>query len=421
MLWTDETSRVFVATHYPSFLHMFDSYKYPIQRADAIRYFILDHFGGIYMDLDIGCRRRMDSLLQGDWEVILPITKPVRSWPVCYLRANLCQVGVSNDLILSSKGSAFMADTVHALTAWNHEWFTNYPTVMFSTGPMFLSGQYAIYSSAHPLTDTHPRAEVRILPKSLYGKNAPVATVPHSLFSHFYGSSWHADDAGFITFLGSWGKKLMYIGAVVLVIGAVRLAWLRWRGRKAQQYQLLSFLPLSTGSAGDSTSGSTTSAGSGSPVIPFSEMFDPAHLPLHPSEIASAIRRASNIILTAPATLLPRNGRNGRHRTGLLYFVPALFQLGPVPSRRSRAASEASQFPLRRARRPKGSAAPPPYESAGDEGVRGPATAEGLGKMGEGMDEVDAFLRESGSSTEEGTEDGLGEGPAWEAWDKDGR
>lgn len=29
------------------------------------------------MDLDIGCRRRMDSLIQGDWEVILPLTKPV--------------------------------------------------------------------------------------------------------------------------------------------------------------------------------------------------------------------------------------------------------------------------------------------------------------------------------------------------------
>lgn len=29
------------------------------------------------MDLDIGCRRRMDELIKGDWEVILPVTKPV--------------------------------------------------------------------------------------------------------------------------------------------------------------------------------------------------------------------------------------------------------------------------------------------------------------------------------------------------------
>ena len=77
MLWTDDLSRRLVETYYPTYLHMFDSYKYPIQRADAIRYFVLHHFGGIYMDLDIGCRRRLDSLLQGDWEVLLPITKPV--------------------------------------------------------------------------------------------------------------------------------------------------------------------------------------------------------------------------------------------------------------------------------------------------------------------------------------------------------
>lgn len=119
MLWTDDLSRRFIAEYYPSYLSMYDSYKYPIQRADSIRYFVLHHFGGVYMDLDIGCRRRLDLLLQGDWEVVLPITKPV---------------GVSNDLIFSSKGSAFMDDTIHGLPAFNHEWFTNYPTVMFSTG-----------------------------------------------------------------------------------------------------------------------------------------------------------------------------------------------------------------------------------------------------------------------------------------------
>lgn len=81
MLWTDDLAHQFMETHYPSFLQMYDSYKYNIQRADSIRYFLLHHFGGIYMDLDIGCRRRMDSLIQGDWEVILPITKPVRSEP----------------------------------------------------------------------------------------------------------------------------------------------------------------------------------------------------------------------------------------------------------------------------------------------------------------------------------------------------
>ena len=51
-LWTDEDSRELIATEYPWFLNTFDNYSYPIQRADAIRYFVLAHYGGIYIDLD---------------------------------------------------------------------------------------------------------------------------------------------------------------------------------------------------------------------------------------------------------------------------------------------------------------------------------------------------------------------------------
>lgn len=68
-LWTDKKSREFIAAEYvetpsrlcdihtdfhryPWFLETFDGYPYPIQRADAIRYFVLHHFGGIYIDLD---------------------------------------------------------------------------------------------------------------------------------------------------------------------------------------------------------------------------------------------------------------------------------------------------------------------------------------------------------------------------------
>lgn len=52
-LWTDATARHFIQTHYPSFLATYDSYEYNIQRADAIRYFVLHRYGGIYMDLDV--------------------------------------------------------------------------------------------------------------------------------------------------------------------------------------------------------------------------------------------------------------------------------------------------------------------------------------------------------------------------------
>ena len=51
-LWTDAKSRELIATEYPWFLSTFDNYSQPIQRADAIRYFVLSRYGGVYIDLD---------------------------------------------------------------------------------------------------------------------------------------------------------------------------------------------------------------------------------------------------------------------------------------------------------------------------------------------------------------------------------
>lgn len=366
MLWTDEQSRRFISEKYPQFLAMFDGYEYPIQRADAIRYFILHHFGGIYMDLDIGCKRRLEPLISGDWDVLLPRTKPV---------------GVSNDLIFSAKRHPFMEATIHGLIAFDHRYVTNYPTVMFSTGPMFLSAQYGLYTSAHPLTPTHPRPQIRILPKSLYGKNAKPEEAPHSFFAHYYGSSWHSDDAGFITFLGTSGKLLMYIGMAVFVLGGLRYCLVRRSGKGVRSgkrglrrlivgdlvgggsgtdaggaYHMVSLLPTSaTGSRAVSPAVSGRTSGSDDETIT-SEGTDDGRA----QAIMDAVRRAGNFILAAPATLLTPSRRNNSDntRSGVLYFLPAFFahsaesgsESTTRPGRRARTASMASMLPSTRTR-----------------------------------------------------------------------
>jgi hypothetical protein len=51
-LWTGAASRKFIAREYPWFLQTYDGYRIPVQRVDAVRYFVLLHYGGIYLDLD---------------------------------------------------------------------------------------------------------------------------------------------------------------------------------------------------------------------------------------------------------------------------------------------------------------------------------------------------------------------------------
>ena len=45
----------------------YDRYEHGIQRADAMRVFFLHKFGGIYIDLDIECRRSLDFLRHYPW------------------------------------------------------------------------------------------------------------------------------------------------------------------------------------------------------------------------------------------------------------------------------------------------------------------------------------------------------------------
>lgn len=219
------------------------------------------------MDLDVGCIRRMDPLLQ--YQVILPKTIPV---------------GVSNDLMFAAKGHPFMEQTIRKLVTFDHSWILNYPTVMFSTGPMFLSAQYGIYTAAHPPTPDNPGGDVRILPKSLYGKNARLDEAPNAFFSHHYGSSWHADDAAFITFLGRSGMTLVWIGFFVLLLGVVRVVFqkstsgngrsIRRRLASARYYLLL---PRRIPTRGGGVALGIFGAGSASTTTSVSPVSSPTH------------------------------------------------------------------------------------------------------------------------------------------------
>ena len=339
MLWTDAGSRDFIAQNYPWFLNTFDHYPYNIQRADAIRYFVLYHYGGIYMDLDIGCRRPLDPLLVHP--VILPKTIPV---------------GLSNDLMFSEERHAFLEQTIHNLIAFDYNWILNYPTVMFSTGPMFLSMQYGLYVSNHRTTAD---SEIRVLPKAFYGKNAKPGEAPHSFFSHYYGSSWHSDDAAFIGFLGTWGKTLMWLGLIILIGGLFKLPsrQRRYSFRRISGYDIL--LPRWSQRTGRWHFAAPPSVSPSEASSPISEESSPiedvplmrlplgpdspplSDLPIHAdfshgrrgffTATFSGLRNriASVIGGGDESARTPNRGRRHRHSQRVLFFLPAIFTTPP--------------------------------------------------------------------------------------------
>ncbi|KAL3468108.1 nucleotide-diphospho-sugar transferase [Aspergillus heterothallicus] len=192
IFWTDEKARNFIAAEYSWFLETFDGYDYAIQRADAIRYFVLAHYGGIYIDMDNTCNRRLDPLLA--FPAWLPRTVPT---------------GISNDAMGSIPQHPFFLRVIEALQGYDHHWPLPYITVMYSTGPLFLSVLWKEYMHAHP-SDAN---RIRILMPDEYNRNS------WSFFTHGIGNSWHGQDAPFIFWMGEhW--VFLTLCAIILVCAA---------------------------------------------------------------------------------------------------------------------------------------------------------------------------------------------------------
>lgn len=205
ILWTDEKIMSFMNENYSWFMPVFHSYPYNIQKFDAARYFILYHYGGVYMDLDIGCKKPMDPLLSKA-TFILPSTEPI---------------GYSNDWFAATPKHPFLYQAIHNLSKFNHRYFTKYPTVFLSAGPLFLSYQFCKYL----LT---PHEPVRVLPALLYGNE------PNSFFSHVTGDSWHGTDAKVFIWIDRNSKSVLFfafLAAFAILFLCLRVVFKRRRKR----------------------------------------------------------------------------------------------------------------------------------------------------------------------------------------------
>ena len=62
-LWTDDQNKFFIKNKYPSFYKIYENYNHYINKVDAVRYFYLYEYGGLYMDLDVMIIKDITNLL----------------------------------------------------------------------------------------------------------------------------------------------------------------------------------------------------------------------------------------------------------------------------------------------------------------------------------------------------------------------
>lgn len=252
ILWTDAKSLDFIEKEYPWFADTFKGYEHPIQRADSIRYFVLSHYGGVYIDLDDGCNRRLDPLLS--YHAFVRRTVPT---------------GISNDVMGAVPQHPFFLRVTESLQGANRKWVLPYITIMASTGPLFLSviwkkwmGEHADLQAASQLHDSTTggispinewKGRVRVLMPDEYHGNT------WSFFETYKGDSWHGKDAKLIFWMGKNWMLLTVAGTIIVLSLGLALWWVYGRiillGQRRRGY-----VPISVGG-----SGNNGGSGSGSP------------------------------------------------------------------------------------------------------------------------------------------------------------
>ncbi|MFE9066735.1 glycosyltransferase [Streptomyces violaceusniger] len=189
-LWTDEDNRAFLEEHYAWFLPVYDGYPEPIKRADAIRYFLLDHFGGLYVDMDFECLRPVTGLLSGK-ELVLGL-EPGEHARLPWSRRNGMRRIVCNAFMASRPGHPFWSH-VHRQLVGAH----TLSDPLGATGPFFLTR--AVDSAPEGCSPTLLEADV-LYPKlspaaaELFGPRQVDLDRAHAV--HHWSGSWDREDSG---------------------------------------------------------------------------------------------------------------------------------------------------------------------------------------------------------------------------------
>jgi len=115
-MWNLKDCEELICEHYPEYIELWNEFRYPIQKADFIRYLILHRYGGFYLDCDVYPINNLDDLLQNVYLFVCwnndknrkPYNAVMASTPRCNLFIDIC-----NDIVkrVEEKQSMKIYDT----------------------------------------------------------------------------------------------------------------------------------------------------------------------------------------------------------------------------------------------------------------------------------------------------------------------
>lgn len=190
--WDRQKMEEFVHTVCPDFEPYYRAFPHNVQRWDTIRYLILYHIGGMYVDLDYECFRSFDPILSGkDCYIVTE--------PALHARYNGIPVMLSNALMAAAPGDKFIETVIRELKIQASETFAGeetYKIILQSTGPLMLTRVYESLASKKGVTLLPDELFMPLTPKELTLAMNGHATMyiceklDHAFAVHYFLGSW---------------------------------------------------------------------------------------------------------------------------------------------------------------------------------------------------------------------------------------
>ena len=169
---------------------------------------LIHHYGGVYIDLDIFTYK--------------PLT-PLLTYPAVACRTT--PTGISNDILAATPKHPFFSLVLERLEEYNRNLLVQYVTIMYTTGPLFLSAIWIEYLGG-PTSGGSPLERLRVL------MPGPKAGDNYGFWKNVQGGSWHGNDMYVMFWLGDHLILATLLGICIgiTVVGALWSIFRRCNG-----------------------------------------------------------------------------------------------------------------------------------------------------------------------------------------------
>lgn len=190
--WNYQKIDRFLLDYFPRFISKYFSFRYDIQRWDAIRYLILFKFGGIYADLDTECLESLDWLQKFN-DCCMGMEPPEHSGS--FKKPFI----IGNAFMATRPVHPFFTAIIKEISGNNSRAADKFNYVLETTGPKMISNLYESYPGKkqiclipYELVSPLSKTEVKIV---INGKATDIIAekIEKAYVVHYYFGSWCDD------------------------------------------------------------------------------------------------------------------------------------------------------------------------------------------------------------------------------------